>query len=533
MVDSLGTTAYSFDAPGQLLTEDGPFASDTVIHPVRKLVSREADLSPQRPESVALCSPAVPFSHGVNTYSNRRRVALSLQQLSGSWTNGFTWDSAGRMSAVTSPAGESDYNHTKNELTNAFGATDSYDANGNLTSGTNGHVVNVYDDENRLKQWIWYATDSAHCSDGALRTDFTYDGLGRLRKRVEYVITGGVGGGGAGAGSKLAGCCRPRVGGCSWGTGTETRYIYDGMRVIYPVRRPEDVTCSAQYASLGPLALRTILGLSHGGQECDGSNNPQVAYTRGKDLSGSLEGAGGIGGLLARSTWGGSSWSSHALYHADGNGNVTKLIDSGSEASVATYRYDPFGNTLSSSDTLSPPNVYRFSSKELHLASGMYYYGYRFYDPSRQRWLNRDPLLELGGINLYELALNDPIGICDPLGLKDDDKGGSTLKRTVDFLKKAASACKQWCKQKIGGSPATSAAGAATRVIDTAAKGAQAGPGLTLIAAIQAACQKCKDCRGDPAVECDAAASRDCDAACDFCEKQKNKLHHPAQGLLH
>lgn len=36
-------------------------------------------------------------------------------------------------------------------------------------------------------------------------------------------------------------------------------------------------------------------------EERDADNWPQVAYTRGTDLSGSLEGAGGIGGLLARS----------------------------------------------------------------------------------------------------------------------------------------------------------------------------------------------------------------------------------------
>jgi hypothetical protein len=35
-------------------------------------------------------------------------------------------------------------------------------------------------------------------------------------------------------------------------------------------------------------------------QERNGANLPQVSYTRGIDLSGSLQGAGGIGGLLAR-----------------------------------------------------------------------------------------------------------------------------------------------------------------------------------------------------------------------------------------
>ena len=63
-----------------------------------------------------------------------------------------------------------------------------------------------------------------------------------------------------------------------------------------------------------------------------------------------------------------------------------------SQSSVAAYKYDPFGNLISSSGTLAGANVYRFSSKEQHANSGMYYYGYRFYDPNLERWLNRDPI---------------------------------------------------------------------------------------------------------------------------------------------
>ncbi len=60
-------------------------------------------------------------------------------------------------------------------------------------------------------------------------------------------------------------------------------------------------------------------------QERNINGVPTVAYTRGPDLSGTLEGAGGIGGLLARSEWDGSAWSRHAFYHSDGVGNVTAL----------------------------------------------------------------------------------------------------------------------------------------------------------------------------------------------------------------
>src|SRR5439155_8590944 len=124
--------------------------------------------------------------------------------------------------------------------------------------------------------------------------------------------------------------------------------------------------------------------------------------------SGSLEGAGGIGGLMARSDgYSSGTWSTHNFYQADGNGNVTYMVNS-SQSSVAAYKYDPFGNLISSSGTLAGANVYRFSSKEQHANSGMYYYGYRFYDPNLQRWINRDTIGESGGYNLYVFGSNDP-----------------------------------------------------------------------------------------------------------------------------
>ncbi len=134
-----------------------------------------------------------------------------------------------------------------------------------------------------------------------------------------------------------------------------------------------------------------------------------------------MEGAGGIGGLLSRSHgYSAGNWSTHNYYHADGNGNVTYLVNS-SQTRSASYRYDPYGNALIASELLSHlggiPNTYRFSSKLLDLKSGLYYYGCRWYVPNVQRWLNRDPLGEFGGINLYGYVLNSPVGSIDPSGL--------------------------------------------------------------------------------------------------------------------
>lgn len=59
----------------------------------------------------------------------------------------------------------------------------------------------------------------------------------------------------------------------------------------------------------------------------------------------------------------------------------------------------------------------RFSSKPVMGSSELYYYGYRFYDPSSQRWPNRDPIGERDTINLYAFVRNNPIGHVDKLGL--------------------------------------------------------------------------------------------------------------------
>jgi RHS repeat-associated protein len=210
----------------------------------------------------------------------------------------------------------------------------------------------------------------------AWQSVFVYDG--KLRRRVErdYSWNGG-----------------------SWVQTNEIHFVYDGNVVV---------------------------------QERDANNNPLVTYTRGNDLSSSLQGAGGIGGLLARTDNGlanARSLFAQAYYHADGNGNITCLVYTNQQV-AAKYFYDPFGNTLSMSGILAGANRYRFSSKEWNDNAGLYYYLYRYYDPNLQRWPNRDPFGEMGfelslgeksslkiGQNLYEFGGNNPLNKADPFGL--------------------------------------------------------------------------------------------------------------------
>ena len=58
-----------------------------------------------------------------------------------------------------------------------------------------------------------------------------------------------------------------------------------------------------------------------------------------------------------------------------------------------------------------------FSTKYQNAETGLYYYGYRYYAAVLGRWINRDPIDEIGGKNLYLFVENNSINKHDILGL--------------------------------------------------------------------------------------------------------------------
>jgi len=169
------------------------------------------------------------------------------------------------------------------------------------------------------------------------------------------------------------------------------------------------------------------------------SNEPVYKFTWGLDLSGTLHGAGGIGGLLAAveehdpqsSTDDEKFW-----YFYDGNGNVGQILAIESTSPlviyrVAHYEYDPYGNAIVIDnrycDISGDPvgitcpfgnaNPFRFSTKWFDPETHLGYWGYRFYSPRLGRWLSRDPIEERGGFNLHAFVSNRPADRCDAKGL--------------------------------------------------------------------------------------------------------------------
>jgi RHS repeat-associated protein len=496
MADAVGTTAYSYDSVGQLLSEDGPWANDTVSY----------------------------------TYLNRLRQTLGLQAPSGSaWSQSYGYDSARRLTSVGSPAGNFGYAYPSANfqlpsaisLPNGAYITNSFDSVARLLStkllnssatvldsesyaynqasqrtaetNTAGDFRNyTYDNAGELTTAIGKAAGGT-TNRWQEQLGYAYDAAGNLNYRTNNGLLGAfsvnnlnelttVTNGGrltvAGttttpatsvtvntsnavlyADATFASTNQPwtngnnsytAVGQDSYGrvssnsvtvnlqatnsyaydlngnllSDTNRNFAYDDENQLTSVWATniwrDDFVYDGKFRRKierdyswngGSWMLTNEVHFIYDGnvviQERDANSNPLVTYTR----SG--------GSLLARTDYGqeipGSPTT--AFYHADGNGNVTMLIYA-NQIIAAKYLYDPYGNALSMSGPLASLNVYRFASKEWNSSAGIYYLGRRYYDPSLQRFINRDPIAEQGGINLYAYVANNPINAIDLLGLE-------------------------------------------------------------------------------------------------------------------
>ena len=232
-----------------------------------------------------------------------------------------------------------------------------YDADGNLTN--DGRWSYTWDGENRL---VNMTSLSGGPAGSLLKLDFGYDFAGRRVRKLVWTN---------------------QVGTTNYVAQYTNRFVYDGWNLV---------------AVLNP------------------NSSLAASFIWGLDVSGTPWGAGGVGGLLAENLVG----SGVQFVANDGMGNVAALVSAANGTKTAAYEYDPFGGELRVSGAMAKANPIRFSSKYTDDESDFNYYGYRYYKPSAGGWLNRDPIGELGGVNLYRFVHNNPPNRVDHRGLQDN-----------------------------------------------------------------------------------------------------------------
>ena len=331
--------------------------------------------------------------HSSRPISCSRPIAADIGRPIAADVFDYRFDDIGnRLSSSVASVSQTYTANALNQYLTAGTKTLTHDADGNLTS--DGSRNFTWTAENRLKK----VEPVAPLTTGAKKVEFKYDYLGR---RIQKTVS--------------------RWNGSAHTLASNEKFLYDDW-----TERGSAEMAQALLASAGPNG-RAPLGRTFGNlvavYNAASSNALLKTHTWGLDLSRSLQGVGGVGGLLGVKEQSGT----HAgTYHFayDANGNVTEVLKKNpgsllAGSLAAHYEYDPFGNTIRSTGTYAAANPFRFSTKYWDPETTLYYYGFRHYDPATGRWPSRDPIGEnwwTGEFNVYAFVRNDSLNWADLLG---------------------------------------------------------------------------------------------------------------------
>jgi RHS repeat-associated protein len=95
-------------------------------------------------------------------------------------------------------------------------------------------------------------------------------------------------------------------------------------------------------------------------------------------------------------------------------GSIREMTD-GNVSLQARYDYDLWGRQMKMAGSMDAD--FGYAGYYQHKATGLNFATYRAYDSNLARWINRDPIAEQGGLNLYGYVENCPTSTRDPLGL--------------------------------------------------------------------------------------------------------------------
>jgi RHS repeat-associated protein len=211
------------------------------------------------------------------------------------------------------------------------------------------------------------------------------------------------------------------------------------------------------YNALGQRIAKTVNGIT-----------TQYAYDEQGHLTGEYDSA---GHLLQETVWLGDlpvavlepatpanqTTSTIDLYylHADHLGTPRKITRPEDNKVVWTWESEAFGNSLPDQNPSGLGNFVfnlRFPGQYYDQETGLFYNGFRDYDPGTGRYSESDPIGLNGGINTYGYVNGNPVNYTDPLGLLvvingTNPRATSILDeayRKLKKLKRARNFAKNW-----------------------------------------------------------------------------------------
>ena len=289
----------------------------------------------------------------VNAQEAERKGGYYRKEVSVDNTAGPVWQGITNLAILTYATNEIYTVNTGRVLVPVAGESLAYDANGNLTNDSLWQYT--WDAENRL---IRAESAAGVPVTAKARVEWVFDSLGRRIGETTYTWN---------------------TNSSAYVLSTNLCFVYDGWQLL---------------------------------AELNTAHSLRKSFSWGLDLSGTLTGAGGVGGLLM------AVFTNSAQFYAyDGNGNVSALINATDGTESARYEYEPFGAKLRATGLMAQENPFQFSTKRLDLRTGLVLYEYRALSTDHQRWLSRDLIGERGWVNLHGFVRNNAIGEFDPLGL--------------------------------------------------------------------------------------------------------------------
>jgi len=462
-----GKSSYTYDNLSRQITHTDPLnrTEQFSYNPVSNLIQhidRRGQISTFNYDTIyRLTSETYPDATVSRSYDPYSRLTQVVDSQGGTFS--FTWDTAGRLLGSAAPQGavayvrDGDGRASSREVTGQPAVSYQYDSASNLTQAAMGTAfVNMtYDSRNALS--------TASRSNG-VSSAYSYDPLDRVLTIAHpggsnvlssFTYTYDAAGNRSSAGSSPAQALITQAATGSFdasnemssfrsytytydgngnrltqtnGSGTTT-YTWDGRNRLQSITQPNGTMSTFTYDFNRNLT-----------QYVGGANTTSYVLD---DWANVAQISGGASGTLSLLT--GQSIDSHyATVNAAGQAQFALVDALGSVAgnsgrSVALdgqSLYEPFGQTTSSGTSFP----FAFTGR-VPVASGIYYYRNRFYDPVAGRFLSEDDEgFQAGDVNLYRYVRNSPISTGDPMGQAGQNKARN-LRRLANDFGNAAGIC--------------------------------------------------------------------------------------------